>query len=295
MQALLQQYLDFISLEKGLSPNTRESYGHDLQNFLDWLRKRQITSVNDINRKHLLTYLMDGKDAGLSPTTLSRRMVSVRMFFRYLQQEGLLGANITDAMDSPRLWKLLPETLSPDEVDRLLKAPPLTSATGLRDRTILELLYGCGLRVSECANLTLDQCAPANGYVRCVGKGNKERIIPFGRQAAHYLERYLDESRPSLDRAGTCTKLFVSRRGTPISRKTIWHHIRRYAVEAGIAKTVKPHMLRHSFASHMLANDAPLRVIQELLGHADIATTQIYTHIDQIRLTSIHKTYHPRA
>jgi integrase/recombinase XerD len=295
MQVLVDQFLDFVSLEKGLSPRTRESYENDLRQFTGFLQRRGVSSVNNVTRRHILDYLMWEKDRGLSPTSLSRRLVAIRVFMRYLHHEGLLAANVAETMDSPKLWKLLPDTLSPAEVDRLLAAPDLTKSLGLRDRALLETLYGTGLRVSELADLKLSDVHLDSGHLRCFGKGRKERVVPLGQAAALYLRRYLNESRSRWDRTSANPYLFLSTRGRPLSRKTIWQLIRRYARAAGLSKTISPHTLRHSFASHMLANQAPLRAIQELLGHADIATTQIYTHVDRQRLHQVHQRYHPRA
>jgi integrase/recombinase XerD len=295
MQVLLDQFLDYLTLEKGLSPNTREAYAHDLRRFTDFIQRAGITSLGKLSRRHVLDYLMSEKDAGLSAPSLSRRLVAIRVFLRYLQHEGLLADNVTESMDSPKLWKLLPDTLTTADVERLLNAPRLDRPAGARDRAILETLYGTGLRVSELASLKLEDLQFDAGYLRCYGKGRKERVVPLGGAAATYLRRYLDEARPHFDKAGRQHAVFLSNRGTPLNRRTIWQMIRRCAREAGIAKTVSPHTLRHSFASHLLANNAPLRVIQEMLGHADIATTQIYTHVDGQRLQHIHQTYHPRA
>lgn len=295
MQVLLDQFLDHLALERGLSPHTRSAYGHDLERFLLFLQRRSVSSMNALTRKQVLDYLMWEKDEGLGANSLSRRLVAIRVFLRYLQQEGLLTANVTEAMDSPKLWKILPSTLSVREVERLLEAPKLDTGLGLRDRALLETLYGTGLRVSEVAGLRLTDLHFDARYLRCLGKGNKERVVPLGGATAAFLRRYLEELRPRLLRGGDHPAVFLSNRGRPLSRKTIWRMIRRCATQAGITKRVSPHTLRHSFASHLLANDAPLRVIQEMLGHADIATTQIYTHVDSSRLRSVHQQFHPRA
>ncbi|MFH0907842.1 MAG: site-specific tyrosine recombinase XerD [bacterium] len=295
MQALLDQFLDYISLERGLSPNTRSAYGTDLRAFLQFLGERRVNSVNAVTRKQVLNYLYWEKERGLGANSLSRRLVSIRIFFRYLQQEQLLTTNVTDTMDSPKLWKVLPNSLTTKDMERLLDAPSTDKPQGLRDRALLETLYGTGLRVSELAGLTLDNVHFDAGYVRCIGKGNKERVVPLGGAAAAALRRYIDETRPALAERSQTRALFVTRRGKAFTRKGIWKMIKAYARDAGIAKDISPHTLRHSFATHMLSNQAPLRVIQEMLGHADIATTQIYTHVDPSRLKSIHAKFHPRA
>lgn len=295
MNNMLEQFLDFLRLEKGLSPNTGDAYRQDLTEFLAWLQARRVNSINQVTRRHIMDYLLDLREKHRAPTTLSRRLVAIRVFFRFLQQEGLLDVNITEAMDAPKLWKILPETLSVAEVDKLLNAPDLKKLQGIRDKAMLELLYSTGLRVSELVSLKVDDIHFDANYVRCIGKGRKERIVPFGQSARGELKRYLDEVRPVWCRDPQQRGVFLTRRGTPMSRKTFWVLIKKYAGVSGIHRDISPHTLRHSFASHLLANNAPLRVIQEMLGHADIATTQIYTHIDSGRLKSVHQKFHPRA
>lgn len=295
METLLDQFLHHLALERGLSPNTHQAYRQDLQFFLRFLHDRDIRSINAVSRKHILDFLLREKDRGRSPSTLSRRLVAIRVFLRYLQHEGLLTSNVTESMDSPKLWKMLPATLSPREVERLLEGPRTEGKNGARDRAILETLYGCGLRVSELAALDVDHVHFDAGYLRCTGKGRKERLVPLGGAAAESLKRYLSDIRPALAGDPAQRRLFLTRRGTGFSRKGLWKLIREHARDAGLGKRVTPHTLRHSFATHLLANDAPLRVIQEMLGHADIATTQIYTHVDASRLKAVHQKFHPRA
>lgn len=295
MQVLLDQFLDYITLEKGLSPNTRSAYASDLTRFLSFIQRAGVSTLNKLTRRQLLDYLMWEKEHGLNASSLSRRLVAIRVFLRYLQQEGLLAGNVTETMDSPKIWKLLPSTLTPAEVERLLEAPKIDKPVGMRNRALLETLYGTGLRVSELASLKLEDIQFDAGYLRCFGKGSKERVVPLGGAASTYLKKYIEEARSQFDRTSQSPHVFLSNRGQPLSRKTIWQLIRRCAHDAGITKTVSPHTLRHSFASHLLANQAPLRVIQEMLGHADIATTQIYTHIDAPRLQQVHRQFHPRA
>ncbi len=295
MNALLESFLDHVSLERGLSINTRKAYADDIGQFLAFLDQKGVTSLNQASRKQILDHLMAMKGRGMSTNSISRHLVAIKVFFRYLQQEGLLDRNVTDTMDSPTLWKILPDTLSEREVELLLNAPDLRKPLGVRDRAILEILYASGLRVSELAHLHLSDLHLDEGYLRVVGKGRKERVIPVARDSADLLERYLDEVRPMLCEDPCEGAVFVSKRGTPLCRQRLWQLIKQYTKEAGIMKNVTPHTLRHSFASHLLANGAPLRVIQEMLGHADIATTQIYTHVHPDRLKSIHQKFHPRA
>ena len=231
----------------------------------------------------------------MATNSISRHLVSIKVFFRYLQQEGLLDKNVTDTMDSPRLWKILPDTLSEKEVSLLLDAPNLRKPLGVRDRTILEMFYATGMRVSELANLQLKNLHIDDGYIRVIGKGRKERVIPVAQNSVDILMRYLEEVRPLLCENPHIQNVFVSRLESGLCRQRLWQIIKKYTKEAGIMKNVTPHTLRHSFASHLLENGAPLRVIQEMLGHADIATTQIYTHVNPERLKSIHQQFHPRA
>ncbi|MCF7848477.1 MAG: site-specific tyrosine recombinase XerD [Kiritimatiellales bacterium] len=295
MNALLESFLDYISLERGLSINTRKAYADDIRQFLDWLGRKGITSLSQVSRKQILDHLMAMKAKGMSTNSISRHLVSIKVFFRHLQQEGMLSRNVTDTMDSPKLWKILPDTLSQKEVELLLAAPDLKKPLGVRDRAILELFYASGLRVSELANLQLTDLHMEEGYIRCIGKGRKERVIPVGDEAARVIGRYLEEIRPLLCENPHLHNVFVSRRSSSLCRQRLWQIIKQHTKKAGIMKTVTPHTLRHSFATHLLANGAPLRVIQEMLGHADIATTQIYTHVNPERLKSIHHQFHPRA
>lgn len=295
MHVLVDQFLDYVLLERGLTENTRAAYRSDLERFCEYLRRRAVRSLNDVERDVVLDFLMAEKDRGLGASSLCRRLVTIKVFFRYLEREGLLHRNVTEVMDSPTLWKVLPNSLSGPEVDRLLAAPDVTRPTGIRDKAILETFYGTGIRVSELCGLRMGDVHGEEGYIRCIGKGNKERIVPIGRQALHWIGRYLDEVRTHTAAAASTEPVFLSRLGRGFARQSLWRLIRTYARRAGIAKTVTPHTLRHSFASHLLANGAPLRIIQEMLGHADITTTQQYTHIDANRLKSIHHKFHPRS
>ncbi len=295
MQVLIDQFCDYIRLERGLSEHTLAAYRSDLEQFIAYLRTQRVPAINSVERRHIVQFLLKEKERDMAPPTLARRLVAIKVFMRFLQQEGMLDENIAEAMDSPRLWQFLPESLSPAQIDRLLDAPSPKTHRGFRDRTMLEVWYGTGLRVSELASLELTNLHLDEKYLRCVGKGNKERVVPFGQKARVMLQEYIDHHRPALLKHQTHARLFVTRRGTGFSRKGLWKLIKHYAREAGISASVSPHTLRHSFATHLLARGAQLRVIQEMLGHADIATTQIYTHVDQKRLKSIHTQFHPRA
>jgi integrase/recombinase XerD len=295
MHALLEQFLDYISLERGLSKNTRAAYADDIGRFLDWLTERGVRSLNEVKRKQILDHLMSEKERGLAANSLSRHLVSLKVFFRYLTQEGLLDVNVAETMESPRVWKMLPGVLTPKEIDRLFAAPDVATPLGLRNRALLELFYASGLRVSEMTALQLSDLHFDDKFLRCIGKGRKERVAPVGGDAIRWVERYLKESRPKLSPGQHEQTLFLSNRHQPLSRKMVWVMIKNCARDAGITKTIYPHTLRHSFASHLLANGAELRIIQEMLGHADIATTQIYTHVDPDRLKGVHRQFHPRA
>jgi integrase/recombinase XerD len=295
MNVQVEQFLDHLAMERGLSENTRKAYGADLAGMTAFTDARGVSSLNQLTRQHVMDYLVHERDRGIAVNSIARRLVAIKMFLRYLQQEGMLAANVVDVMDSPRLWKTLPHILSPREVERMLALPAGDDPLAVRDRAILETFYATGMRVSEVCHLRIDDLHFDSGYLRCTGKGNKTRVVPFGDQARASLQRYLADARPRLADEATGRQVFLTRRAAPFSRQGMWKLIRTYARRAAITKTVSPHTLRHSFASHLLSNGAPLRVIQEMLGHADIATTQIYTHVDQNRLRAIHAQFHPRA
>ena len=296
MNVLIDQFLDYVLFERGLSENTRKAYGADLMGFSTFLAKDGIDSFGVVTRKDILEYLMAEKSRGLSVNSVSRRLVAIKVFFAYLQREGFLDRNVTDAMDSPRLWKVLPGVLSLKQVERLLSAPKGNDRISLRDKALLELMYATGMRVSEAADLRIDDIHFDSGYIRCKGKGNKVRVIPFGGKSDEYLKRYLSDVRSLfLKESSDDGFVFLTYRSKKFTRQGIWKIIKTYAMRIGIENNVSPHTLRHSFASHLLANGAPLRVIQEMLGHVDIATTQVYTHIDKGRLRSVHAQFHPRA
>ncbi|MEI6421350.1 MAG: site-specific tyrosine recombinase XerD [Lentisphaerota bacterium] len=299
MENVLEHFSGYLTLEKGLSGNSISAYRTDLRDFIRFLREKGRNDFNDIVRNDIQDFLSECKQRGLESASLARRLVSVKMLFRYMFQEKLIKNDITDVMDSPKLWRLLPDMLSPPEVDKLLMAFPATAKDALtfRNRTILEVMYSCGLRVSETADLKLGGLHFDQGIIRVIGKGDKERIIPIGKPAMNLLTRYISEMRPLLLAKGAPSEpmVFVSYRGQPLDRERIWAIVKEATKIAGIAKSIHPHTLRHSFASHLLENGADLRIIQEMLGHADISTTQIYTHVDQKKLIRVHKQFHPRA
>ncbi len=295
MRDLLQTFSEDLVLERGLSSNTVAAYSSDLLFFLEFLQSTGIDQAGQVKRDHILDFLEQEKARGSAAATLGRRLVSIRVFFRWLAREKAIQGDITEVMDSPRFWKLIPEFLSLSEVEALLNAFKGRSPLELRNRALLELLYASGLRVSELTGLRLDGIDFEQGVLRVLGKGSRERMVPFGKSSARSISRYLENARPLLDPAGRAVVLFVSKSGKALTRARVWVLVKEAALRAGIGKNLYPHILRHSFATHLLANGADLRVIQEMLGHADIATTQIYTHADTARLTRTHQRFHPRA
>lgn len=294
LAAEIKSFLDFVSIEKGLSKNTLLSYARDLRRYTAFLKKKKRSDLNDISRAEITDFLLEERDRGLSARSVARALVSVRMLHRFLAQEGRLKEDVAQALEAPKLWKTLPEALSVVEVETLLKSPNIRKPQGSRDQACLEILYAAGLRVSEVSSLKLDHVNFNEGILRVMGKGDKERLVPVGRAALRSLERYLGGARKHWLQGRAEEALFVTRLGRKMSRQAIWALLKKYAKAAGIRKKVYPHILRHSFATHLLENGADLRVVQELLGHADISTTQIYTHMDKSRLKGIHQKFHPR-
>lgn len=296
MQAHLKGFKASLLLEKGLASASIEAYMSDLTDFWRYLdRSGHEIEPEKIGRFDILDYLEYCQEDKLAVSTIARRLISIKLFFRHLTAERVLTENFTDLMDSPRLWKLIPDHLSVDEIEKLLQASQGRSLLNKRNRLILELLYSCGMRVSELCSIKMDSPDFEKSVIRVTGKGSKERLVPFGRNAEHLLKNYLRSIRPKLDKLGTTAELLLSRNGKKLTRSRIWKMIKDLAIVAGINKNIFPHTLRHSFASHLLKNGADLRVIQEMLGHADISTTQIYTHVEPSHLAQVHKKFHPRA
>lgn len=294
MDEWINQFLNYLSVERSLSANTISSYKRDLIIFRKYLGNKNISSWAGVSRSDINSFLLKRREAGVNPSTVARELVAMKMFFRFLVQEGLLKEDPTSALETPRLWKRLPESLSVEEVERIIKTPKTDMPIGFRDRTCLELLYATGMRVSEAADLKINDINLDVGFVRCHGKGDKERIVPLGKTARKYLGNYLSGVRTVLAKKNTEPYLFLSRLGKRISRQSIWKMMKKYARRAGIKKKIGPHTLRHSFATHLLERGADLRVVQEMLGHANISTTQIYTHVNKDRLKMIHRMFHPR-
>ncbi len=296
MQEIIAQFLDHIAFERGLAANTRAAYATDLQAFATFLTARGVHLFNQVARRHIVEFLTDQRRQELAVSTVARRLVAVKVLFGYLQREGLLDRNVAEAMNSPKLWRTLPEILTPTEVGRLVDAAAGDKAQAVRDHAILELFYSCGLRISEVAALRLGDVQFDGGFVRCTGKGDKQRVVPLGSVAAASLRRYLDKVRSRWAKKNPADDhLFLSQQGKGFTRQGLYKVVMHYARVAGLSGRLTPHTLRHCFASHLLANGAQLRAIQEMLGHASIATTQIYTHVDQDRLVAVHRKFHPRA
>ena len=294
MQELIDAFLNYLSVERALSDNTIVSYKADLEHYTKFLKKNNIGSLSKVARQDIRDFMLYQKDNGLSANSIARSTVAIKVFHRFLVRERILQQDPTELIDSPKLWKHVPDTLSLKEVELLLEGPDLHKDLGIRDKAILELMYATGMRVSEVAGLKLQDLNLEVGFLRCLGKGRKERIVPLGKKAIIAIERYLKSTRNKLIKQNSTPNLFTNRFGKKISRQGLWKIIKKYAKEARIKKEIKPHILRHSFATHLLEGGADLRIVQELLGHANISTTQIYTHINKDRLKMIHQKFHPR-
>jgi len=295
VERLVDNFLNYLLLERGLAENTLVSYRLDLSDFSAFCKKERLEPLSQAARQAIILYLLKLKREGRAAATISRRLAALRTFYRFLLNEGLLPQDPTNNLESPRVGERLPQVLSIAEVESLLNQPRVTDPAGLRDKAMLELLYATGIRVSELISLDLDQVNLKHGFIRCLGKGSKERIIPLGSVATFYVSEYLTRARAKLTRGKLTSALFVNRRGHRLTRQGFWKIIKKYAFAARINKEIHPHTLRHSFATHMLENGADLRSVQELLGHADISTTQIYTHLTRARLREIYDQAHPRA
>lgn len=295
-QVLIETFLDALWMEHGLSDNTLSAYRSDLQGLMSWLSNHNRNDLLQVGCDDLQDYLGYRHDAGLTDRSAARLLSSIKRFYRYQLREGGIDRDPSALLESPKLGRPLPQSLSESEVETLLLAPQINAPRGLRDRTMLEVLYACGLRVTELINIKVDQIDIQEGVLLVWGKGNKERMVPVGEQALHWLQRYIQQGRPKLLKGNLINDwLFVTNRGKAMSRQAFWYMIKRYARQAGINKTLSPHTLRHAFATHLLNHGADLRVVQMLLGHSDLSTTQIYTHVARARLKDLHKQHHPRG
>jgi integrase/recombinase XerD len=295
MKDSAEDFLNYLLVERGLSGNTISAYRSDLYKYISFIEeKKKRFHFNEVERNDIRDYMIFQKERSLSANSISRALVAIKTLHRFLMREKYIKEDVTSVLDSPKLWKNLPQALSVSEVEEIIKKPNPRNWIGLRDRAVLELLYATGLRVSELVNLKTENINLEVGFLRCIGKGNKERIVPVGKKAQYAIDRYISKVRSKMKNSQLTDTLFLSRLGKKISRQSFWKMIKKYARLSGIKKDITPHTLRHSFATHLLERGADLRVVQEMLGHSDIATTQIYTHINKERLKSIHNQFHPR-
>jgi integrase/recombinase XerD len=292
---LLPRFADYIALEQGLSPRTQEAYQRDLDRLAQYAATRGASAPLDVTARLLREYVYHLKDLGLSPASIRRNVSAVRTYFRFLTGDGVVVRDPSERLETPKRWRTLPDVLTVEEVQKLLASPTLDDPLVFRDRALLELAYGAGLRVSEWITLGVRDLLLEDGLVRVFGKGSKERLVPIGRSAIGAAAIYLRELRPQLEKGEGKGILLLNARGRPLTRMGAWKILRGHVERAGITRHVTPHTLRHSFATHLLEGGADLRAVQEMLGHVDIATTQIYTHVDREYLRQVHRSYHPRG
>jgi integrase/recombinase XerD len=292
MDHAISDFLSYLGSERGLSRHTIEAYGRDLTLFSQVLKNQKIDRLEDVREKEILSFLTHLSSKKFAGSTICRALVAVKVFFRFLKKEGMIPKDVTFYLDAPKIWQLVPEVLTIQEVETLLNAPDPSSHVGARDSAILQVLYASGLRVSEVCSLSISDVDDT--FVRVIGKGDKERLVPIAKRAVDAIDHYLLHFRKTLDVSDSRPSLFVTKSGQAIDRVTVWKQIKAYAKKAGILKPISPHTLRHSFATHLLENGADLRIIQEMLGHASIATTDRYTHISQKHLKEAFEAFHPR-
>jgi integrase/recombinase XerD len=306
VQSLVEDFLVHLRHERGQAANTAATYAGLLNRFVSWAGREGLRDWREVGLKHLMAFLQrertrrieNTKEATprkLSTESVYLQIAALRAFYRYAEQEKLLPHNVAEQLSLPRRWKRLPKSLTAGEIEKLLAPPAQATPEALCDHAVLELAYASGLRLSELRGIRLEQLHLDAGFVLVVGKGNKERVVPVGRKAIAALQRHLDAGRPALVKPRSPANVFLTKRGTPFARTTLWLRVKRCVKQAGIARNITPHMLRHSFATHLLEHGADLRVIQELLGHASIATTEVYTHVEGKRLREVHRKFHPRA
>jgi integrase/recombinase XerD len=291
----LDRFGDFLTLEQGSSPQTLEAYRRDVERLVTYASTKSAQSPIDVTSRMLREFVYHLKDVGLSPASIRRNISAVRTYFRFLLSDGIVARDPSERLETPKRWRTLPDVLTVEEITRLIASPTFDEPLAFRDRAMLELAYGAGLRVSEWITLGVRDVLLEEKLVRVFGKGSKERLVPIGRSAIGAVATYVRELRPRLEKGAGKGVLFLNARGEPLTRMGAWKILRKHVEQAGITKTVSPHTLRHSFATHLLEGGADLRAVQEMLGHADISTTQIYTHVDREYLRQVHKQYHPRA
>ncbi len=294
MQKRLEEFLHHLHLSRGLSQNTLESYRFDLQKYFEYLKQHKLSDLNSVTSEKVSGFIYSLSRKGLKPTSVSRHLSAIRTFHKYLLNEDYSDSNPVETIDSPKIGRRLPHTLTPDEMKKILEQPFAEDDLGKRDKAILEFLYATGVRISELLNFKREGFLPEVSLVRIIGKGDKERFVPIGNQGIKAIRKYLKYSRPHLAKPSSEDIMFLNWRGKKLSRMGAWKIIKRYILNAGIKKRVTPHTIRHSFATHLLEGGADLRAVQEMLGHADISTTQIYTHIDREFIKQEHRDHHPR-
>lgn len=295
MESYLNEFINYLAVERGLAKNTLESYGRDLRQYYSYLNNDRIDAINQVSRATILAYLEQLQSKGRAVSTISRNLAAIKSYYQFLVRERYLDKDPAANLESPKLEKKLPKILTISEVEELLKQPNSFLPTGMRDKAMLELLYATGIRVSELISLNVSDVNLEMGYIKCYGKGSKERIVPLGSIAAKCVQEYITRGRGKLVRTYDEPALFVNHHGNRLTRQGFWKIIKKYAQEATITKEITPHTLRHSFATHLLENGADLRSVQEMLGHADISTTQIYTQVTKNRLKEVYEKAHPRA
>jgi len=295
MYRFVDEYINFLAVERGMSLNTLEAYSRDLNRYLMNMEEMRISDFKNISSDHVIAYLGILRKSGLMPTSVNRALAALRGFYRYLILRGVVKENPIAHIALAKTWMNLPDTLNEEEMGHLLAQPSMKNITGMRDRAMMELLYATGIRVSELISLTINSINWQAGYLSVIGKGSKERIVPIGRMAYDQLRQYIDKVRPVLIKGNSTTVLFLNRCGRGLTRQGFWKIVKKYAKGAGIIKRVYPHTFRHSFATHILERGGDLRSVQVMLGHSDISTTQIYTHVTRERLKDIHRKYHPRG
>lgn len=295
MDHFIEDFINYLGVERGLADNTLLAYRRDLQEYIAYLKKQGLEDCLQATRDHISNFMFHRKQKGLSANSISRELAAIKMFHRFLVRERLSKEDPTHLVDTPKLWKRVPDVMSSNEMEAMIDASKGKTAQSIRDNAVLELLYATGMRVSELVNLKVENVNLEVGYVRCIGKGKKERIVPMGKSAKEAVEKYCNGIRKKQVKGQFVPFLFLSRLGKKISRQSIWKIVKAYAKKAKVKKTIKPHTLRHTFATHLLEHGADLRSVQEMLGHSDISTTQIYTHVDKERLKTIHHQFHPRG
>ena len=296
MEEFLQEYLSILRFDKNLSDNTTASYNNDLKKLVNYLKEIHVTDFNQVSSDHILQYFKIQRDSGIDSSTTARYVSSIKSFFGYLEDNSYIEKNPTQKLSPVRKARKLPIVLTIQEIDKILSIPQIENISGLRDKAILETFYSSGLRVSELINLKINDLYFSDEVIRVLGKGSKERIIPIGQNAIYWLNEYLIKSRPHYEKKMKSRNyVFLSKRGAKLSRMSIWNIVTNYSKEAGIEKPVHPHTFRHSFATHLLEGGADLRAVQEMLGHVDISTTQIYMHVDRNYIKQVHRDHHPRG